>query len=57
MKYIYKNIVLFQDFGQWHADYMENGKRFALHRSASRTKSLAYKIAKEQVDFLNKVNK
>lgn len=49
--YKYKNIILFWDNG-WHADYSDNGKRFALHRCCCRTKKLAYIIAKEEVDYM-----
>lgn len=51
-KYLYKNIHLFWNNG-WHADYVTNKIRIALHRCCSRTKKIAYIIAKEQVDFLN----
>lgn len=51
-KYLYKNIDLFWDNG-WHADYVTNKTRISLHRCCSRTKKIAYIIAKEQVDFLN----
>lgn len=49
----YKNIICFQVCGRWHADYVENA-RFALHRAATRTKVEAYRIAKEEVDYLNR---
>ncbi len=51
-RYLYKNISLFWDNG-WQADCVANGKRFALHRCCCRTKSGAYSIAKEEIDYLN----
>lgn len=52
-KYKYKNIVCFQTWGTWQADYNNGEKRFALHRLCCKTKKQAYKYAKEEVDFLN----
>lgn len=52
-KYLYKNIVLFQTYGAWNADYIDGEKRFGLHRGANRTKAQAYTEAKRQVDRLN----
>ena len=54
MKYLYKNISLFRDFGGWQANYRINGIEFALHRCCSRTKGRAMEIAREQVDWLNR---
>jgi hypothetical protein len=51
--YKYKNIILFWNNG-WHADYSDNGKRFALHRCCCRTKKSAYVIAKGEVDYMKK---
>ena len=48
---MYKHIVIFWD-GGWQADYAKNGERFALHRCCCKTKKMAYKIAKEEVDAL-----
>lgn len=52
-KYFYKNIECYQTCGSWQADYVANGKRFALHRCCCLTKKSAYAWAKDQVDFLN----
>lgn len=53
-RYKYKNIVAWKTWDRWHADYVtEQGKRFALHCCACRTKADAMQIAKEQVDYLN----
>lgn len=49
----YKNIIVFQTCGKWHADYL-GACRFALHRASCRTKADAYKLAKEQVDYMNR---
>ena len=49
---LYKNIVLFYS-GGWQADCVHNGKRFALHRCCCRTKSDAYNVAKDEIDYLN----
>ena len=48
----YGNIILFQSYGTWQADYAENGKRFALCRGCSSTKAKAYQEAKECVDYM-----
>ena len=52
--YLYKNISLFLSGGKWQADYAVKGERFALHRCSAKTKTLAYELAQEQVDYLNK---
>jgi hypothetical protein len=52
--YEYKNIVCFTTCGRWQADYMSDGKRFALHRCCTRTKAAALAIAKHEVDYLNR---
>ena len=49
-----KNIVCYQTFGKWSADYVENGKRFALHKACCNTKAKAYAIAAQCIDYLNK---
>jgi hypothetical protein len=55
-KYLYKNIVVYQYWGTWQADYDDgNGNRFPLHRWCCTTKVNAYNIAKKQVDWLNSV--
>ena len=57
-RYKYKNIVCFQDYGRWHADYVcDDGTRFALFRGAAKTKKLALALAKDDVDFLNMTDK
>ena len=48
---MYKNIKLFWCNG-WCADYEENGKRFPLHRACCKRKADAYRIAKEEVDYM-----
>ena len=53
-KYLYKNIVCFQSYGRWHADYNDDGAQFALHRCALRTKAAAYEEAKAEVDYMNR---
>lgn len=51
----YKNIICYNSFGTWQADYqLPNGKRFALHRACCLTKKAAYELAKEQIDFLRR---
>lgn len=52
-RYLYKNIVLYQTWGRWSADYIDNGNRFGLHGCCTRTKRDAYRIAKQMVDYLN----
>lgn len=52
-KYQYKNIKLYQTFGKWSANYSEDNKTFALHVACTNTKAEAYKIAKDQVNYLN----
>lgn len=52
-RYKYKNIVCFQEYGRWHADYQSENGRFGLHGAALRTKADCYELAKEQVDYLN----
>lgn len=55
-KYLYKNIECFRSWGRgtWCADYVGDGKRFALHRMCVATKETAYEIAKLDVDYLNR---
>jgi hypothetical protein len=53
-KFKYKNIILFQECGRWHADYNYNGAIFPLHREATKTKAQAYKYAQREVDYINK---
>lgn len=51
----YKNIICYNSYGTWQADYqLPNGKRFALHRACCLTKKAAYELAKEQVDYLRR---
>ena len=57
MKYLKKYIFCFVNGGRWQADYAENGKRFALHRACTKTKAEAYKIASEQIDYMNRKEK
>lgn len=52
-KYLYKHIRLFQDHGKWHADYNDGAKWIPLHRHCSRTKAIAYTLAKREVDDMN----
>ena len=53
-KYLYKNIICFQYYGTWQADYKEpKGKRFPLHRHCNGTKAEAYALAKQEVDYMN----
>lgn len=52
-KYLYKQIILFKSWGTWQADIIADGKRFALHRHCSRTKAIAYELAKFEVDCMN----
>jgi len=52
-KYKYKNIILFQVYGSWQADYYDGEKRFALHRMCAPTKKSAYAWAKFDVDYMN----
>ena len=54
MRYAYENIIIFESYGQFHADYMDNGKRYAIHRAACNTKRAAYEYAKEQIDYMNR---
>lgn len=49
--YKYKNIICFKCFGKWHADY---DSRFAIHRATLRTKAEAYRLAKQELDYLNR---
>ena len=50
--YKYKNIICFESFGRWYADY-RGERRFALHRASLGTKADCYALAKECVDYLN----
>lgn len=52
-KYLCKNIVLYENFGSWYADYNEDGNRFAIARTAERTRKMAYKVARDQVNYMN----
>lgn len=54
-KYLYKNISVYQSMGRWSADYVypNEGRAFALHAQCTKTKEEAYKIAKEEIDYLN----
>jgi len=52
--YTYKNIVTYEYYGGWDADYVQDGKRFALHRCGFLTKKEAYEEAKQAVDYLNR---
>lgn len=56
-KYIYKNIICYQSYGCWDADYNDHGTRIALHRCGCRTKAYAYEIAKANVDYMNRNGK
>lgn len=53
-KYFYNRIHCFQTYGTWDTEYItESGKVFRLTAMCYKTKSLAYKMGKEQVDYLN----
>ena len=55
-RYLKKNIVCYINGGKWQADYIDKttGKRFGLHRSCCNTKDLAYRLACDSIDYLNK---
>lgn len=53
-KYLYKNIVIFWNNG-WQADYkLPNGECFAVHRCCCTTKSASYKVAKDDICYMNR---
>ena len=56
-RYKYKGIILFQSCGLWNADYTYGGARWALHRAGTSTKKRAYEIAKDNVDYLNRLDR
>ena len=51
--YTPSNIIIFENYGRYYADYSANGKRFALHRASCGTKAEAYELAVEQIEYLN----
>ena len=52
--YIPKNIVVFEVYGRYYADYkLPNGSQFALHRASCGTAKDAYELAVEQIEYLN----
>lgn len=57
-KYLYKNIRCIRVTCGWNANYiLDSGKVFGLHVCGCRTKKRAYEIAKEQVDYMNELEK
>lgn len=55
-RYKYKNIICFMTYGRWDADFSDGGTRYALHRCACKTKAEAYNIAKDNIDYMNRLN-
>lgn len=52
--YAKRNIIIFEDYGRYYADYKsENGKRFGLHRASCGTAKEAYNLAVKEIDYLN----